>query len=86
MSYVNCGAYVTAGMERVKTKKQLRELMAADPSSVTFDRTSAYESGFIAGGSLPRGDVLIVVGPNPYNDRKWYANVFQHPANGVKVS
>jgi hypothetical protein len=74
MDYVNCGASVQG--QRVKTKKALKEAMKNDPSSVSFDSTSMFDDySTIYGDKIPRGIILSVVGPDPYNKRSWYANV-----------
>ena len=79
MSFINVGAYV--GGQRPKSKKALREALAASPGTVFFDSTAAF--GAHAGEDLPAvrlpeilgGDVLEVVGPDPYSKRNWYATV-----------
>lgn len=72
--YVNCGAFISN--RRAKNKKALREALAADPSTVRFDRTSALDCGpDIQGDSIPEGIILSVVLPNPYTDRKFYGSV-----------
>jgi len=86
MGYINVGAYLVYNMERVKYKKQLKELINSDPSLVTFDRTSAYEGGFLNASEIPQGDTLVVVGPDPYNARKWYANVIKTADGTIKVT
>lgn len=81
-SYINTGAYVNG--IRPKSKKALREAMAADPSTVSFDRTAIGFDG--SGYQAPAEGISIqVTGPDPYNDRRWYATVTVK--NGViKVS
>jgi hypothetical protein len=76
--FVNTGAKVNG--QRVRTKKELREALTADPESVTFDVTSLH--GELAGRTLAAVDVLAeprwvlqVVGPDPYTRRNWYASV-----------
>jgi len=88
MSYINVGASDRDG-KRIKTKKALKESLAQDPMSVLFDGTSNMgPQAFATYGSiahLPAGDVLSVVGPDPYTKRTWYARV--EVINGVvKVS
>lgn len=71
--------------QRPKTKKQLKEALRDDPESVTLDNTAIH--GEFA-GCTHRGDLLpnkfdeVVVGPDPYTDRKWYAQV---RSNGTVV-
>lgn len=57
-----------------KTKKQLREALAATPGDVTFDDTSAIDNrGTLTADQLSPMDVIV--GPDVYTDRRWYANV-----------
>lgn len=57
-----------------KTKKALREAVATDPESVTFEDTSAFNSrGTITVSELRPSDVIV--GPDAYTTRNWYANV-----------
>ncbi len=67
----NYGAYVDG--KRPATKAALKRAVA-NGSIVEFDETSAFSSG----GTRPidgLGPVDVIVGPDPYNSRKWYANV-----------
>lgn len=75
MSYINVGAYVNG--IRPKTKKALREALAANPTAVEFDGTALGQEGhrFTAEHTVASGDVLQVCGPDPYRDRKWYASI-----------
>jgi len=77
MSYYNCGANGPDG--RPATKKALRELLASSPEEVFFDGTSwvateGQPRGY-RGNELQQGVSLSVVGPDPYDNRKWYATV-----------
>lgn len=72
MSFVNVGAYVNG--KHPKTKKALREALASDPSSVIFDVTSMFERSVSHTGSdLDPALTLVVTGPDPHRDRRWYA-------------
>lgn len=75
MAYVNVGAYVNG--TRPKTKKALREALKADPSTVVFDCTvmGRESDRFTAQHTVASGDVLQVVGPDPYRSRVWYASI-----------
>ena len=86
MTYINVGVYASADMERVRTKTALKKMIKEDPASVTFDRTSAFERGFINASEIPQGDTLVVVGPDPYTARNWYANVVKTATGTIKVS
>ena len=85
-NYINVGARFSDG-SHVPTKKALRDRMKSDPSAVTFYPTSRFGSQRdIRGDEIPSdGSVLSVVGPNPENDRRWYASV-EKTARGVRVS
>jgi hypothetical protein len=79
LSFVNVGAKNRAG-ERFKTKRALREALEDAPSEVLFDPTSWHSGSAqidICADSIPRGLRLVVVGPDPYSHRQWYAQVSQ---------
>lgn len=92
MPYVNCGVWYAG--DRIRTKKQLKELLVDDPELVIFDHTSMFDgcpampvvNGRVTDAvSIPDAVVMTVVGPDPYTDRKWYASVWQ--VNGkIKIS
>ena len=84
MSYV--GAYVNG--ERPKSKKALREAFTNAPESVKFDSTGAPWFGghypqIIPALELEEGVTYVVVGPDPYSDRRWYGNVVRGPKGWV---
>jgi len=76
MSTINVGAFIDG--TRAASKKALREALRDNPASVRFDATTAIGPDVGAeftGDALPQDRMLVVVGPNPYNARNWYANV-----------
>lgn len=77
MSFISVGAFLNG--ERLKTKKSLKEALASDPTSLTFDGTSGFAPKVIRGeeldGVLGRGVKLVVTGPDPYTDRRWHAQI-----------
>ncbi len=74
MAYVNVGAFVDG--KRPATKKALREAMASDPSSVSFDTTSPFDGGRVIHPATEAfREILQVTGPDPFTSRKWYASV-----------
>lgn len=79
MSYINVGAYVGPQRpeNRPKTKKALREALAAATDVVTFDKTAIDFDGpgNLVTGDLTPGVRLQVTGPDPYRKRDWYATV-----------
>lgn len=75
------------GVEGFKTKKDLRTAVQTDPSEVFVFGTSLF-------GDEPSGSVeevlqvrssIIVVGPDVYRDRRWYANVDRGKDGKVRV-
>jgi hypothetical protein len=73
IGYTNVGALDENG-KRFQTKKALKEAIAQS-KKVIFDGTSLFDSGrtfIISDSNLT---TLSVVGPDPYNDRKWYATI-----------
>lgn len=86
MQYVNGGVYWGQGYTPVSTKKALREAVAIG-KRVYFYGTSElgprYE-GYL--DEVPVGVSLSVVGPNPYTNRRWYAQVSRSKEGKVKVS
>lgn len=74
MTYINVDT--TLDGQRFKTKKKLKEaLTSMRAKDVMFAGTSGFApfQGTIA--DVPEGTVLVAVGPNPYLDRRWYANI-----------
>ena len=86
MGFINVGAYVDG--KRCKTKAALKRALKEAPETVRFDCTAAVgpDAGRsdIMGNNLPANDKLSVCGPDPYSDRKWYANV-SVGKNGARV-
>lgn len=65
-------AYVNG--QKPKTKKALREALAADPSSVWFEDTSLVSNrGSLHFSELSPSDVIV--GPDATSQRNWYANI-----------
>lgn len=77
MRFVNVGALIKG--QNVKSKKALREALATSPETVTFYATGLGEPEQIKGDELPArladGDKLTAVGPDPYTERRWYAQI-----------
>lgn len=87
MSFVNVGAFIDG--RNAETKKVLREALANAPATVTFYATAMAEVEQIKGDELPErlagGDKLTVVGPDPYHDRRWYAQVSLNTKNKITI-
>jgi hypothetical protein len=78
MSWVNVGATVSG--ERPASKAALKRALAADPALVQFDPTGLLGSRALSVAiDATVEDIgenkLSVVGPDPYEDRRWYATV-----------
>lgn len=67
-------SYGTA--ERFASKKALKDAVATrGADAVTVTDTSAFDNrGTVTVASLA-GSSAVIVGPDVYNDRRWYANV-----------
>jgi hypothetical protein len=93
MLYVNVGAMTNEGT-RLLTKAALKAAVR-EKGNVVFDQTAMVHADFLP-GFIELDDLLSlaehstdwelsVVGPDPYQNRRWYANV--KVKNGeVKVS
>ena len=74
-------------MTDIPTKKALKEAFANKPTLVTLYETSmGNEHKVHFWNSLEIGVKYSVVGPNPYNSRKWYATVEKKQDGTIKVS
>jgi len=60
---------------RPKSKKEVKEALKTNPSSVYFESLSAFGgfSGFASEKNFP--DSLSFVGPDPFKDRSFYGTV-----------
>ena len=61
--------------KKFRTKKALREAVAANQSVVFIDTSAFNNRGTVRAADLRESDV--VVGPDAYTQRSWYANVKQ---------
>jgi len=65
--------HATLGGRNFPSKKALKDAVEAE-QPVAFTDTSAFSNrGTVKAAELTPSDV--VVGPDPYRDRRWYANV-----------
>jgi hypothetical protein len=82
MAFINCGVHAPYNA----SKKALKEAVKADATKVRFYGTAAFGPGFDGtAADIPAGHILVVVGPDPYRSRKWYANVARKPDGSVTV-
>lgn len=85
MTFVNVGVTMRDGTD-IKTKKALKEAIAANPDDVVVYGTSDFNRFTGSAADLNKEYKYSVVGPNPYTSRKWYATL-EKLANGtIKVS
>ena len=73
MSYVNVGAHF--GVAEVPTKKALKDAVKAESTDLVFYGTSDFTRFYGGLDAVTEGTTLAVTGPNPFTNRKWYANV-----------
>lgn len=72
-NFINVGCYVNG--HRPATKKALKDAVK-NGENVCFDSTSPFtNTGFVDSEDVTESIVLVVVGPDPYTKRSWYANV-----------
>lgn len=72
--------------ERPRSKKAVREAVAANPDKVRVEGTSLIAGTEYDGpvSEMPIGRVLFV-GPDPYRKRNFYGTI-ERSANGFKVT
>lgn len=58
-----------------KSKKALREFVASTPDQLVLQDTSAFSNRGVQQGIAGLTPSDVIVGPNPWNARNWYANV-----------
>lgn len=77
MKFVNVGAIDASGGARFTTKAALKRNLAE--GNAAFDQTAYPHDGSLPGvievKDIPEDVTLVVVGPDPYTRRNWYANV-----------
>lgn len=79
-TFINVGVY--SDNKRVATKTALKRMVRENPELLRFDQTSAFANHhpliltieYLL--SLSKQVTFSVVGPDPFSDRKWYANVY----------
>jgi hypothetical protein len=89
--WINTGVreYTETHSPRVPTKARLKLLAREAPGSLRFDVTSALgpRSGeTLKLSDLADGEAFQVVGPDPHQDRRWYATVRLARSGGYSVT
>lgn len=71
-----------------KTKKALREAVVGGERDITFEPTSPFQRPeWVSIDMIEAGEVgtVYVVGPDPFTDRRWYAQVVRTKTGKVTV-
>ena len=69
-----------------RTKGRLKDLIKREPQNVFLYDTSAHGSKFSGEArKLPKNMEFLVVGPDPYSKRDWYATVYWGRDGKLKV-
>lgn len=85
MKHEQGGADLAHG--RPRTKKELKEAIADDPEKVHLYSTNNTTQGWSGYASaLPEDVHFLVVGPDPYNKRNWYATVKKNKRGVLAVT
>ena len=75
------------GAGSISTKKRLRELVKDSPELLQFYTTSELGEQFAGPlDKLGQETTLLVVGPDPYRNRVWYANINRTPKGLLRVT
>ena len=76
---------ITIGYRRPKSKKEVKEAVAADPGNVSLEATSMFGNEYEGPVSeAPQGRYTFV-GPDPYTKRSFYGTITV-TASGIKVA
>jgi len=70
------------GYSRPKSKKAIKEAIAADPSRVRLEATSAFGTEYDGPVLDAPGGVYYFVGPDPYTKRTFYGQITVGLKNG----
>jgi hypothetical protein len=66
---------IFVGYDRPKSKKEIREAVAADPSRVRLEATSMFGNEYNGSLSDAPNGTYTFVGPDPYTKRMFYGNI-----------
>lgn len=67
------GIFITG--RRPKSKKEIKEAIA-DDSTVRIEATSFFGNEYEGPvESMPEGETIYFVGPNPHSDRRFYGTI-----------
>ena len=72
--------------QRPKSKKAIKEALAANPERVRIEHTSMFSSqGHVGALDLTAGEKVDFVGPDPYTKRNFYGTIAR-TRDGFKVT
>jgi len=72
---------------RPKSKKEIKEVLATDPSRVLIERTSIVGDEYDGPASdLPADKSINFVGPDPFTKRNFYGTIKRKPDGSLTVS
>lgn len=71
---------------RPKSKKEVKEAVAADPSTVGLEATSLFGNEYDGPISHAPIGTHTFVGPDPARDRRFYGNVVVKADGSIKVT
>ena len=75
------------GVGNISTKKRLKELVKDSPELLQFYTTSELGEQFAGPvDKLGEETTLLVVGPDPYTNRVWYASINRGPRGHLRVT
>lgn len=79
--------YPEGGIRRPKSKKEIREAVAANPENVFAEATSFHGGEFDGPvSSLPINGKVVFAGPDPYTRRNFYGTITRKANGEVKVT
>ena len=83
------GVFILDGMDsRPKSKKQLKELVAKDPSQIAVEQVSMFGEQFegrLSKEAIEEWGPITFVGPNPYSKRDFFGQFFLNGKGEVSV-
>lgn len=86
MTFIEVKAMDYRTGETFKSKAAMKRAIAEAPQYVKLMSVSSLGGSFHGSpNELTEGTTLVVVGPDPYTDRKWYGNI-KRVKGVIKVS
>lgn len=70
------GIFINGSGRRPKSKKEIKEAIATNPSSIYIQATSVFGNEYDGPASeLPEGAKVYFVGPDPFTKRSFYGSI-----------